>query len=268
MKNRSGSWFGSALIGLFVLLGSLLNGPADFGLMSLNGIAFGQEPDAPATEQDAKKDRTKKKKGLKTYMGRRIAEPMSFHGGGAQWLFRSERTTEEDPERMLVELGLKPGMAVCDMGCGNGYYSLPMANLVTGTGKVYAVDIQIEMLQELKARAEQAGIQNVEPIQGDLDDPKLPAGELDIVLMVDVYHEFSHPEEMLAAIRKALKPTGLVALVEFRGEDPRVPIKPLHKMTKEQILKEYTANGFKLVKEFDGLPIQHLMFLGPNEESP
>lgn len=198
-------------------------------------------------------------KGRDYYMGRRIAPAMSHLG--ADWLIRAERDSEEDPSQMLSKLGLKPGMHVCDMGCGNGFYSLTLAEMVAPSGKVYAVDIQPQMLQLLSRRSAEAKIENIDMILGTVTDPKLPDEQIDLVLMVDVYHEFSHPEAMLAAIRKSLKPDGRIALVEFRGEDPSVPIKPEHKMSKKQILKEYLANGFKLQAEYDGLPWQHLMFI-------
>jgi 2-polyprenyl-3-methyl-5-hydroxy-6-metoxy-1,4-benzoquinol methylase len=194
------------------------------------------------------------------YMGRRIADTMGYLG--APWLIRETRELEENPSVVLEQLGIKPGMSVCDLGCGNGFYTLLMAQKVGPTGKVYAVDIQPEMLQLLSRRAAEAKIEQIDMIHSTVKDAKLPEGKVDLLLLVDVYHEFSHPEEMLASIRKSLSPEGVIALVEFRGEDPRVPIKPLHKMTKKQILKEYQANGFRLVREFDGLPIQHLMFFG------
>lgn len=197
------------------------------------------------------------------YMGRRIADTMGYLG--APWLIRETRELEENPSVVLEQLGLKPGMSVCDLGCGNGFYTLLMAQKVGPTGKVYAVDIQPEMLQLLSRRAAEAKIEQIDMIHSTVKDAKLPEGKVDLLLLVDVYHEFSHPEEMLASIRKSLSPEGVIALVEFRGEDPRVPIKPLHKMTKKQILKEYQANGFRLVREFDGLPIQHLMFFGIDE---
>jgi ubiquinone/menaquinone biosynthesis C-methylase UbiE len=199
---------------------------------------------------------------IKYYMGRRVAAPMSHVG--ADWLIRSERESEEDPKQMLGQLGLQPGMVVCDMGCGNGYYALPMAEMVGKDGKILAVDIQPEMLQLLSRRSATQGLENIDMILGTIKDPKLPEAGVDLVLMVDVYHEFSHPEEMLAAIRKSLKPSGRIALVEFREEDPSVPIKPEHKMSKKQIIKEYTANGFKLHSEYEGLPWQHLMFMVPS----
>lgn len=191
------------------------------------------------------------------YMGRRIAQTMSFHG--ANWLVRDEREQEERPSMVLPQLGLKPGMTVCDMGCGNGFYALEMAKRVA-PGTVLAVDIQQEMLHLLKLRAEEAKVENIKPLLGTAVDPQLAPASCDLVLMADVYHEFSHPKQMLTAIRKSLKPGGQIALLEYREEDPRVPIKPEHKMSKRQILKEYGANGFRLVKEYDELPWQHLMF--------
>jgi len=195
---------------------------------------------------------------LKEYQGREIPETM--HYLGAPWLTRESRQREEDCEKLLQALEVKPGDVVCDLGCGNGFYTLKLARLVGKRGKVIAVDIQREMLGLLKDRAAQENIDNIELVLGTPIDPKLSPQSMDLVLLVDVYHEFSHPEQMLAAIRKSLKPTGRVALVEFRAEDPTVPIKPLHKMSKEQIMKELPPNGFKLVEEFDDLPWQHLMF--------
>ncbi len=203
---------------------------------------------------------------LTQYQGREIAQTM--HYLGADWLVRDSRQREEDCQLMLKSLDLKPGQTVCDMGCGNGFYTLQMAEQVGPTGKVYAVDVQNEMLHMLAERARQAKIRNIKPVLGTLIDPKLPAGQFDLVLLVDVYHEFSHPEEMLKSIRARLKPHGRLALVEFRLEDPEVPIKLLHKMSKEQILKELPPNGFKLVDEFEGLPWQHLMFFEPAEAKP
>ncbi len=193
-----------------------------------------------------------------TYMGRRIAQAMSYHG--ADWLVRPTRESEERPSEVLKQLRLKPGMVVCDLGCGNGYYTLAMAKQVAPDGKILAVDIQPEMLHLLSLRAESEGVKNIEPVLGTIVDPKLPKESVDMVLLVDVYHEFSHPQQMLAAIRHSLKPTGQIALLEFREEDRTVPIKPEHKMTKKQILREYSANGFRLAQQYDGLPWQHLMY--------
>ena len=182
------------------------------------------------------------------------------------WLSRPERIQEENPQEMLEQLGLKDGMVVCDLGCGDGYHTLQMAPRVGPSGKVIAVDIQPQMLQELSRRLAEKNVDNVDTILGDLWDPKLAEASIDLVLMVDVYHEFSHPVQMLEAIRRSLKPTGLIALVEFRAEDPTVLIRPEHKMPKTQIYKEYFANGFKIAREYDKLPWQHLIFLERDEK--
>ena len=203
-------------------------------------------------------------KGVKKYLGRQVAQPMGYQH--MNWLSRPERIQEENPQEMLEQLKLKDGMVVCDLGAGDGYHTLQIAPRVGPSGKVIAVDIQPEMLQALSRRLAERRMENVETILGELWDPKLPEKSVDLVLMVDVYHEFSHPVQMLAALRKSLKQDGLIALVEFRAEDPTVLIKPEHKMTKVQILKEYKANGFKLAKEYDRLPWQHLMFMQRDEE--
>ncbi len=200
---------------------------------------------------------------LTTYQGRTIAATMSYHG--APWLLRDSRQREEHCAEMLKALEIRPGQTVCDMGCGNGFYTLQLAKRVGEKGRVLAVDIQPEMLTLLKARAARARLKNIEPILGTQIDPKLPAGKVDLILLVDVYHEFSYPEHMLKAMRESLAPKGRIALVEFRLEDPTVPIKLLHKMSKKQIMKEVPPNGYKLVKEYDKLPWQHVMFFERDE---
>jgi N-sulfoglucosamine sulfohydrolase len=202
---------------------------------------------------------------LAKYKGREIAQTM--HYLGAPWLTRESRDREEDCTTLLQSLNIKPGDVVCDLGCGNGFYSLKLAKLVAPGGKVFAVDIQREMLGLLNDAAAAENIDNIETIHGTVVDPKIPAESVDLVLLVDVYHEFSHPEQMLAGIRRSLKRSGRVALAEFRSEDPKVPIKPLHKMSKQQIMKEFPANGFELVEEFDELPWQHLMFFQRDDAS-
>ncbi|WP_397379335.1 class I SAM-dependent methyltransferase [Prosthecobacter sp.] len=201
---------------------------------------------------------------LTEYQGRVIARTM--HWKGAEWLMRRVREAEEGPSQMREQLNVKPGMVVCDMGCGNGYHTLPLAEMVGEKGKVYAVDVQPEMIEMLKQNIESKGLKNIVPINSLYHDPKLPPNTCDMILLVDVYHEFSHPVQMLAGMRAALKPDGQLVLVEFRAEDDSVPIKPEHKMTKAQINKEMNANGFKLVREYDGLPWQHLMFFGKAEQ--
>ena len=198
-------------------------------------------------------------------MGREIAQTM--HYAGAPWLMRESRQREEDCETLLAALKVQPGQAVCDMGCGNGFYTLPLARQTGEAGKVLAVDIQPEMLHMLDERAKAEGLKNIQLITGTQTDPQLEPESVDLILLVDVYHEFSHPRQMLAAMHKALKPGGRIALAEFRLEDRNVPIKRLHKMSKKQILREYEANGFKLVEEFDKLPWQHLMFFSRADSS-
>jgi ubiquinone/menaquinone biosynthesis C-methylase UbiE len=192
------------------------------------------------------------------HLGREIAQTMHFTG--APWLVRESRQREEDC-RLLQALDLKPGQTICDLGCGNGFYTLELARRVGPTGVVYAVDIQPEMLRMLAEAAGREGLTNIRPVLGTAIDPRLPAAAVDLCLCVDVYHEFSHPEPMLARIRASLAPGGRLALVEFRGEDPAVPIKPLHKMTKDQIRVELEASGFVVAGTFDRLPWQHLVFL-------
>ena len=216
------------------------------------------EQDAAGDKQEARDEKKAIPPALTHYKGRRIARTM--HYAGAPWLVRESRDREEDTKQLIKQLKLKPGQSVCDVGCGNGFYTLPMAQAVGEKGRVLAVDIQPEMLKFLRERAKLAELSNIELILGTLVDPRLPKGELDMVLLVDVYHEFSHPEQMLKAIRESLKPTGVVVLAEFRMEDPKVPIKLLHKMSKKQIMKEFPPNGFRLVREYDELPWQHLMY--------
>lgn len=199
------------------------------------------------------------------YLGRQVAQFMTYHGAG--WLIRDERNREEATDRVMEHLELKPGMVLCDLGCGNGYYTLRMARAVAPRGMVFAVDIQPEMLQMLNARMSRLRLDSIKPVLGKIDNPNLPEAEIDLLLMADVYHEFSHPESMLYWIRRSLKPEGVVALLEFREEDDLVPIKPEHKMSKAQIIKEYEKNGLKLVREFNDLPWQHLMFFA-RDDSP
>jgi SAM-dependent methyltransferase len=225
--------------------------------LTLAACAAAAAPPVPAV--DLAIDRTVPIPPAATHsMGREIAQTM--HYTGAPWLVRESRQREEDC-RMLVEaLAIKPGQVLCDMGCGNGFYTLELARRVGPRGLVYAVDVQPEMLHMLAERLAREGIRNVRPVLGTPIDPRLPRGSLDLVLCVDVYHEFSHPEAMLGRIRDSLKPDGLLVLAEFRGEDPAVPIKPLHKMTKAQVRAELEPAGYAIERQFDRLPWQHLLF--------
>lgn len=194
----------------------------------------------------------------KVYQGREISHVMGHLG--ADWLERPERQQEERPDLLIASLGIRPGQTVADIGAGSGYFTRRLAKQVGIKGKVMAVDIQPEMLEILKNNLEAEGIQNVEMILGQEQSPNLPEASLDMVLMVDVYHEFSYPHEMMTAIRKALKPNGKVVWVEYRLEDPRVPIKLLHKMSKAQVQKEAEHQGFEWVRTYEGLPRQHVLF--------
>ena len=178
---------------------------------------------------------------------------------GADWLLRAERIREEQPDQMLSALGIKKGAVVADVGAGVGYHSWRLSKIVGPSGKVIAEDIQPEMLNMLRSNIETRGLKNVEIVLGTPTDPKLPAGRVDLVLMVDVYHEFSEPVLMMANIRKALKPDGRVVLVEFRKEDPDVPIQPLHKMSVQGARSELEQMGFKFDKLIDFLPWQHIL---------
>jgi len=178
---------------------------------------------------------------------------------GADWLVREDREKYEQPEKVIDALRLTSEMTVADVGAGVGYFSLRISPRVP-QGKVLAVDIQPEMVQLLQKNIREAARTNIEAILSTETDPHLSPMSVDLALMVDVYHELQYPEEMMSGIRRGLKRDGRLVLVEYRGEDPNVPIKPLHKMSKEQIMKEFPPNGFKLVEQFDKLRWQHLMF--------
>jgi len=191
--------------------------------------------------------------------GRKIAGVMGM--SGADWLVRPEREAEEQPERALDALNLKPGMVVADIGAGVGYMSLRMAKRVGPSGKVYANDLQPEMLAKLRENAARGGIANVITVLGDVADPKLPLNTMDLVLLADVYHEFSQPEQMLRKIRETLKPDGRLVLLEYRAEDRRIPINPEHKMTVAQVKAELEPEGFVLQRAIETLPRQHILIL-------
>jgi protein-L-isoaspartate O-methyltransferase len=193
----------------------------------------------------------------KFYMDREIAMVMGHEGAG--WLERPEREKQEQPKKLLKALDLKPGLVVADIGAGSGYYSFRMAEKVGPKGKVLAVDIQKEMLAIIRQRMEKEEVENIEPILGSETDPKLPAGGVDLILLVDVYHEFAFPYEMTQAMVKALKPGGRLVFVEFRREDAKVPIKLVHKMTQKQVLKEMKPHPLKHAETIASLPWQHVI---------
>lgn len=193
----------------------------------------------------------------KYYQGRQIAHVMGHEGSG--WLERADRDEEEGTEVLLHELQLKPTDVVADIGAGTGYFSFRISPLVP-KGKVLAVDIQPEMISALQENKERNKAQNVEPVLGTTQNPNLPAGAVDVVLIVDAYHEFDHPREMMEAIRTSLTPEGRVVLAEYRAEDPQVHIKRIHKMSIEQARREMEAIGLEFDKSVEVLPQQHLMF--------
>jgi ubiquinone/menaquinone biosynthesis C-methylase UbiE len=193
----------------------------------------------------------------KFYLGREIAQVMGHEG--ADWLERSEREAEERTELLVEQLHLQPGEVVADIGAGTGYYSRRLAKRVGPTGKVLAEDIQPEMLALLTNKMAEVGVTNVVPILGSTTNPALPAALVDTVLLVDVYHEFDYPYEMMAGICRSLKPAGRVVFVEFRAEDPAVPIKPLHKMSVAQVKKEMALQPLELRETIEVLPRQHLI---------
>ena len=193
--------------------------------------------------------------------GREIAPVMGM--GGADWLVRSEREKEEAPDAALDAIGVKKGDVVADVGAGVGYFTWRMSERVGPAGKVYATDIQPRMLEQLKKNVASRGLTNVVPVLGADDDPKLPAGKLDLELLVDVYHEFSKPREMLAKLREALKPSGRLILLEYRKEDPSVPIRLEHKMTVQEVRAEIEPEGFRFEKSLETLPRQHILIFRP-----
>jgi predicted methyltransferase len=192
----------------------------------------------------------------KFFHGREIAQVMGHPAMG--WLERDEREREEAPSRAIEALDLRPDAVIADIGAGSGYHSFRIAPKVP-QGQVIAVDIQQEMLDFVEKRAVELGITNVKPHLGAIDDLKLPPASLDAAWMVDSYHEFSHPREMLASLHRSLKPGGRVFLLEYKGEDPRVPIKPLHKMTEAQARLEFETAGFRFVSNLRPLPWQHFL---------
>jgi predicted methyltransferase len=189
--------------------------------------------------------------------GRRIAPVMGW--GGAEWLERSEREIEEMPNSALESIGIKPGMTVADVGAGSGYFTVRLSRLVGPQGKVYAQDVQPEMLRILRRRLDKANFANITTVLGTENDPKLPENSLDLILMVDVYHEFAQPQLMLRKLRESLKSDGRMVLLEYRKEDPWVPIRPEHKMSVAEAKLEVEDEGFLLERVGKELPRQHIL---------
>ena len=200
----------------------------------------------------------------KWYMGRQIAHVMSHYG--IEWLERKEREMEENTTQLLKNLAVQPGTVIADIGAGSGYHSTLLSKMV-GNGKVYAVDVEREMIAYLKDRIKLEGYKNIIPVLSTEQKVSLPANSIDVMLLVDVYHEFSFPYEMTLSMLEALKPGGKLVLVEFRAEDPNVPIKTIHKMSEQQAVKEFKASGFLFEKNIGNLPWQHcLIFRKPKNK--
>jgi ubiquinone/menaquinone biosynthesis C-methylase UbiE len=204
--------------------------------------------------------------GVHPISGRKYAGVMGANGAG--WLVRPERESEEQPDAALDAIGIAKGSTVADVGAGAGYMTWRLAERVGPEGKVYGNDIQPRMLELLRKNMEQRKLANVEPVLGAFDDPKLPAAAIDLVLMVDVYHELSEPQRMLRHIRESLKPDGRLVLLEYRAEDPAVPIRAEHKMTVEQARTEVEAEGYHLSKVLENLPRQHILVFTKSAGGP
>jgi SAM-dependent methyltransferase len=197
---------------------------------------------------------------------RRIAQVMG--PGGADWLVRPERVSEEHPDQALDALKIPKGAAVADVGAGVGYFTWRLAERVGPSGVVYGEDIQQSMLDQLDKNMRERHLTNVRELLGAIDDPKLPRSSLDLILLVDVYHEFSEPEKMLDRMRESLRPNGRLVLLEYRGEDPKVPIRPEHKMTLEQVRAEVEPEGFRFDQSIEILPEQHIIVFRPARSEP
>jgi precorrin-6B methylase 2 len=193
----------------------------------------------------------------KRYMGREIAHIMGWQG--AEWLERAEREKEERTDLLMTELKLGPGMAVADIGAGTGYIARRMARQVGPNGTVYAVDVQPEMIRMLSAMAKREKLPNIRPVLGSAKAVKLPPASVDVAIMVDVYHELEHPYELLESIVRALRAGGRLVFVEYKAEDPSVPIKPLHKMSVEQVKREAAAHPLEFERAVGTLPWQHII---------
>ena len=227
-------------------------------LLLLNILLFSNKPLAQNNTNDQKYIYKKGDyNGIgKWYMDREIAYVMGYEGIG--WLERSEREKEENVSKLIQNMGIKPNDTIADIGAGSGYHVFRIAP-IANKGMVYAVDIQTEMLMAIENIKETSKIKNIKTILGSEESVYLPENSVDKILMVDVYHEFSFPIEMITSIKSALKPEGELFLIEYRAEDPNVPIKKIHKMSEKQAVKEMNAAGFKLKRNINNLPWQHCM---------
>lgn len=245
--------------------------PGVLACMLVVSFALPLQADDPAKPQAKPQYETRREhdpNGIgKFYMGREIAMVMGHEAAG--WLDRPEREKEEAPQQVIEALKLQPGDVVADVGAGSGYFSFRLAKAVGEKGKVLAVDIQPEMLDLINERAKARKIKNIQLVLGKEKDPQLPADSVDLILMVDVYHEFEYPYEMTEAMVKSLKPGGRIAFVEYRKEDPQVWIKLVHKMTEAQVRKEMAIHHLRWLKTYAMLPQQHIIvFEKPKKDAP
>lgn len=228
------------------------------GVIAVPFVLFSADESRPAEARYETRARASRDGIGKIYFGREIAQVMGHQG--ADWLERPEREVEERTDLLMAALAFKPGEIVADIGAGSGYFSWRIAQKIGAEGKIYAVEIQQEMLDILMANMKTRGVApRVQPVLGTVQDPKLPAASVDTILLVDVYHEFDFPYEMTRAMVAALKPGGRLVLVEYRGEDPEVPIKPLHKMTVAQVRKEMSIHPLTFERTIATLPRQHIL---------
>ncbi len=247
---RPSSFFGRGVL-LSVLAGVLLAGAL------LPGCRYQGQSRSAGESNSVYAQREASPGGIgNVYMEREIAQVMN--SDGAAWLDRPTRQQTEMPERLVEALALSASDVVADIGAGTGYFTFRLASEVPG-GLVYAVDIQQRMIDTLRARIARRDAENVQPVHSSIMDPELPDGSIDLALMVDAYHEFSHPREMMQALYEDMEPGGRVVLVEYRAEDPTLSIHPLHTMTEAQIREELTAAGFEWRETKDILPKQHLV---------
>ena len=195
--------------------------------------------------------------GVHPVTGRRIATVMSHLG--ADWLDRPERVSEEAPDQAIAALDIAPGATVADVGAGSGYMTVKLAAAVGAAGRVYATDVQPEMIEKLTARVKSAHLANVVPVLATTDDSRLPEGAIDLILMVDVYHELAAPQHTLQQLKRALSPSGRLVLLEYRKEDPSIPIREEHKMSVADAKAELEAEGYRLASVIETLPRQHIL---------
>jgi len=195
--------------------------------------------------------------GVHPVTGRRIATVMSHLG--ADWLDRPERVSEEAPDQAIAALDIAPGATVADVGAGSGYMTVKLAAAVGAAGRVYATDVQPEMIEKLTARVKSAHLANVVPVLATTDDSRLPEGAIDLILMVDVYHELAAPQHTLQQLKRALSPSGRLVLLEYRKEDPSIPIREEHKMSVADAKAELEAEGYRLASVIESLPRQHIL---------